>query len=210
MKVKVCGMRDSHNIRAIAELGIDYMGFIFWDKSPRKVNLQLFSEKEEEMAMNSHVKRVGVFVDEPLQNVIDKATSFHLDFIQLHGNESATYIDKLRQLTNAKIIKAISIREAEDVNRWRDYNGHVDMLLFDTKCKCIGGSGEQFDWSVLERYDGEIPFLLSGGIGPGDVERVKAFHHPSCIGVDLNSKFEDAPGLKNIKMLNDFLLAIRQ
>lgn len=216
-------MREPDNIRAVMDLGIDMMGFIFWEKSPRNVK-QLYvpagtiPDRAGNQLSNcklSNCKIVGVFVDEMPQNVVTRVVNYHLDYIQLHGNESTVYIDNLRRTLvpdiapDVKIIKAISIREADDVKRWRDYEGHVDMLLFDTKCKCVGGSGEQFDWSVLDNYDGNIPFLLSGGIGPDDVERVKSFNHPMCIGIDLNSRFEDEPALKNVDKLRDFINKVR-
>lgn len=159
---------------------------------------------------------VGVFVNEMPQTVITHAYNYCLDYLQLHGSESATYIDNLRRtlvpdiLPNVKFIKAISVREASDIAQWRQYQGHADMLLFDTKCKSVGGSGEHFDWSVLESYDGDIPFLLSGGIGPDDAEALLRFRHPQCVGYDLNSRFEEAPGVKDIEKLRQFLSAIRQ
>lgn len=236
MQVKVCGMRDAENIRDVIGLDIDMIGFIFWKKSPRFVsNISVkagilpdqnsFVEKDdngnttsdnESMSQNNRkAKRVGVFVDEMPQNVVTNAYNYKLDFIQLHGNESTIYIDNLKRtlvpdiLPDVKFIKAISIREADDVKRWREYKDHVDMFLFDTKCKCVGGSGEQFDWNVLDNYDGDIPFLLSGGIGPDDAERVKSFHHPMCIGIDLNSRFEISPALKDVESLKTFLNKVR-
>lgn len=213
-------MRDPENIRAVAGLGIDMMGFIFWPKSPRYVQ-QLPSltgmmpdRADDGIVAGKRCKYVGVFVDDMPQNIVTRVYNFHLDYVQLHGSESVTYIDNLRRTLvpdiapDIKIIKALSIREADDVKRWRDYDGHVDMLLFDTKCKCVGGSGEQFDWSVLEEYDGNIPFLLSGGIGPDDAERVKAFRHPMCVGIDLNSRFETQPAMKDVDRLRTFICSI--
>lgn len=213
-------MRDPENIRAVAGLGIDMMGFIFWPKSPRYVQ-QLPSltgmmpdRADDGIVAGKRCKYVGVFVDDMPQNIVTRVYNFHLDYVQLHGSESVTYIDNLRRTLvpdiapDIKIIKALSIREADDVKRWCDYDGHVDMLLFDTKCKCVGGSGEQFDWSVLEEYDGNIPFLLSGGIGPDDAERVKAFRHPMCVGIDLNSRFETQPAMKDVDRLRTFIRSI--
>lgn len=210
-------MRDPENIRAVAALGIDMMGFIFWPKSPRYVQ-QLPSltgmmpdRAEDGIVDGKRCKYVGVFVDDMPQNIVTRVYNYHLDYVQLHGKESTTYIDNLRRTLvpdiapDIKIIKALSIREADDVKRWREYDGHVDMLLFDTKCKCVGGSGEQFDWSVLEHYDGNIPFLLSGGIGPDDAERMKAFRHPMCVGIDLNSRFETEPAVKDVSKLKEFM-----
>lgn len=221
--IKVCGMRDPENISAVKELGINLIGLIFWPKSPRYVaNVRIHAGSVPDMAKKGIVnkdsndcKYVGVFVNEMPQTVITNAYNYKLDYIQLHGDESVTYIENLKRtlipdiLPDVKIIKALSILEADDVKRWREYEGHVDMLLFDTKCKCVGGSGEQFDWDVLNEYEGNIPFLLSGGIGPDDAERIKNFHHPMCVGIDLNSRFEDEPALKNIEKLKVFLNKIR-
>lgn len=190
-------MRDQQNIHAAQQLGIDLIGMIFWDKSPRFATHPVITT----------LPIVGVFVDEEPQRMAAIAEQHRLSYVQLHGNESAETIRELRSLLpeKVKIIKALSIREADDVKRWRQYEGVADMLLFDTKCTCVGGSGEQFDWSVLNTYDGTLPFLLSGGIGPDDGERIKQFHHPQCIGIDLNSRFETEPGLKDIKKLEQFL-----
>lgn len=219
-------MREPENILAVNELGIDMMGFIFYAKSPRYVkSINTHAGIIPNMA-NSKVKdstetgtrlpeKVGVFVNEMPQTVITHAYNYELDYLQLHGDESPVYIDNLKRtlvpdiLPDVKIIKALSIREADDVKRWRQYEGHADMLLFDTRYEGYGGSGEQFPWAVLNDYDGNIPFLLSGGIGPDDAERVKAFHHPMCIGIDLNSKFEDEPGVKNVEMLRTFVRKIK-
>ncbi|MBQ8059481.1 MAG: phosphoribosylanthranilate isomerase [Prevotella sp.] len=219
--IKVCGMREPENIQQVTELGIDLMGFIFWPKSPRYVKSVTVKAGIVPNLPNSKVtrnakkvKRVGVFVDEMPQTVITHAYNYRLDYIQLHGNESPVYIENLKRtlipdiLPDVKIIKALSIREADDVKRWREYENVADLLLFDTKCKCVGGSGEQFDWSVLDKYDGNIPFLLSGGIGPEDADRLKQFNHPMCIGIDLNSRFEDEPGVKNVEKLKRFIECI--
>lgn len=216
-------MRSPDNISAVLDLGIDLMGFIFWPKSPRYVP-QLSSmagiipDNPDTAIVETQTKNckyVGVFVDDMPQNIVTRVYNYNLDYVQLHGNESVTYIDNLRRTLvpdiapDVKIIKALSIREADDVKRWREYEGHVDMLLFDTKCKCVGGSGEQFDWTVLEQYDGNIPFLLSGGIGPEDADRVMSFNHPMCIGIDLNSRFEIEPAIKDVDKLREFVKAIR-
>lgn len=202
--IKVCGMREPENIRAVADLGVDLMGFIFWKKSPRNAC-------EAPVVVPEDVKGVGVFVNENPVIIVERAQSHGLSYVQLHGNESPEQIEAVKSLLpNIKIIKALSIREADDVKRWRLYDGIVDMLLFDTKCKSVGGSGEQFDWTVLSHYDGSLPFLLSGGIGPDDTDRVKAFHHPQCVGIDLNSRFETAPGVKDVKKLKEFINEFKQ
>ena len=198
MMIKVCGMRDAENIREVEALGIDLMGFIFWPKSSRYVS-------ERPAYLPTNCKCVGVFVDEDIETVRRIADDYALDYIQLHGHESRAYCVKLKGL---KLIKAISVSGRDDIATYKTYEGLVDYFLFDTKCPSVGGSGQQFDWSVLSAYDGNTPFLLSGGIGPDDTERVKASHHSKCVGIDLNSRFEIAPGLKDINKLKDFLNAL--
>lgn len=156
-------------------------------------------------------KFVGVFVNDMPQNIITAVYNYHLSYVQLHGDESPVMIGNLRRtlvpdiVPQIKIIKAISVSSAEDLKCCEQYEGHVDLFLFDTKCKGYGGSGQKYDWSVLEAYTGQTPFLLSGGIGPDDADRLRDFHHPQCIGIDLNSKFETAPGMKDINLLQNFL-----
>ena len=195
MMVKVCGMRDAENIREVEALGIDLMGFIFWPKSSRYVS-------ERPAYLPTNCKRVGVFVDEDIETVKRITEDYALDFIQLHGHESRAYCAQLKGL---KLIKAFNIATTEEFKQTEPYTGIVDYFLFDTKGKSVGGNGEKFDWSVLSAYDGETPFLLSGGIGPDDAGRVKTFRHPKCLGIDLNSRFEQAPGLKDIYKLKDFI-----
>ena len=198
MIIKVCGMRDAENIREVEALGIDLMGFIFWPKSSRYVS-------ERPAYLPTKCKRVGVFVDEDIETVRRIADDYALDYIQLHGHESRAYCAQLKGL---KLIKAISVSGEDDIATYKTYEGLVDYFLFDTKCPSVGGSGQQFDWTVLADYVGEMPFLLSGGIGPDDAKRVKASHHSKCIGIDLNSRFEIAPGVKDINKLKDFLNAL--
>ena len=216
--VKVCGLRDGENIRQVAELGVDWIGMIFWPKSPRNVTMiptyaGIIPDRAnvQRSTFDFQCRRVGVFVDEMPQNIITRVVNYKLDLIQLHGHETPTMIRNLRRTLDpdirpgVKIIKAISVSGRDDIATYKDYEGCVDYFLFDTKCKTVGGSGEQFDWSVLEAYDGNVPFLLSGGIGPDDAERVRNFHHPKCVGIDLNSRFETEPGVKNISKLKQFL-----
>lgn len=194
--IKVCGMREAENIREVEALGINWLGLIFWPKSSRYV-----SERPDYLPQ--HVKRVGAFVDENLDTVRKKADDYALDLIQLHGSESPDYIRALK--APSSIIKAFNIATAHDLEQTKEYEGIVDYFLFDTKGPSVGGNGVQFNWDVLKDYHGKTPFLLSGGIGPEDVQRIQAFHHPQCIGIDLNSRFELSPGLKDITVLRKFL-----
>ena len=188
-------MRDAENIREVEALGIDLMGFIFWEKSSRYIS-------KRPAYLPTKCKRVGVFVDEDIESVKRIADDYALDYIQLHGHESSDYCAQLQGL---HLIKAISVSSRNDIATYKTYEGLVEYFLFDTKCPSVGGSGQQFDWSVLSAYDGSTPFLLSGGIGPDDAERIKSFHHPQCIGIDLNSRFELAPGLKDVIKLQAFI-----
>lgn len=197
-------MRDPENIRKVEELAIDLMGFIFWHKSSRNVS-------EMPSYLPTRQKRVGVFVDAEIKEVTEKAKEYALDLIQLHGKETPDYIQRLRSLCPQRgdhataIIKALNIADTEDLAQTAQYEGIVDYFLFDTKSKLVGGNGTQFDWSVLQAYQGDTPFILSGGIGPDDAEKVKNFQHPMCAGIDLNSRFETAPALKDIQLLNHFI-----
>ena len=192
-------MREADNIRDVETLGIDMMGFIFWPKSSRYVSLR-------PDYLPKHVKRVGVFVNEDPEQVKRLADDYDLDYIQLHGHESPEYIF---QLGGLHIIKAFNISTAEDLLQTQPYEGLVDYFLFDAKGKSVGGNGEKFNWDVLSAYQGSTPFLLSGGIGPDDATNAKAFHHPKCIGIDLNSCFELSPGLKDINKLKEFLKQVK-
>ena len=200
--IKVCGMREAENIREVEALGIDWLGLIFWPKSSRYV-----SERPDYLPRNA--KRVGVFVDEDTETIKQIADDYALDLIQLHGHESPEQISHLSPLTShLSIIKAFSIATTEDLEQIGAYEGLVDYFLFDTKGPSVGGNGVQFDWQVLAHYHGKTPFLLSGGIGPEDAERIRAFYHPQCIGIDLNSRFEISPGFKDVQKLKTFLQKI--
>lgn len=212
-------MRDADNIRDISALGVDMIGLIFYPPSPRYV--QQFSSgagiiPDYAPDMGKTPLRVGVFVDDMPQNIVTRVYNYKLDYIQLHGNEPRETLENLCATIdpdikpNIKIIKAISVSSAEDIKKYKEYVGAADLFLFDTKCKTVGGSGEQFDWQVLQAYDGDVPFLLSGGIGPDDAERVRNFHHPKCIGIDLNSKFEIEPALKDVEKLKQFLVKVKR
>lgn len=227
MKIKVCGMREPDNIRAVENLGVDMIGLIFWKKSPRYVvSVPSYAGTIPDYAgaaackdgkgCGRNIGRVGVFVNEMPQNIITAVYNYGLDYVQLHGDESPTMIDNLRRTIDPdihpgiKFIKAISVGAADDVKRWREYRDTADMLLFDTKGKSAGGNGLQFDWSVLDAYDGDIPFLLSGGIGPEDARKVLSFKHPRMLGIDLNSRFETAPAQKDVALLNKFINEIKE
>ena len=199
MITKVCGMRDAQNIRDVEALGIDWIGMIFWPKSKRYV-------AEVPSYLPEHLKKVGVFVDSTLDDILQHISDYQLDIIQLHGQESPDFAKALKPHT---IIKAFNIEKADDLLQTEKYKGIADYFLFDTKGKMVGGNGQKFDWSVLTAYQSKTPFLLSGGIGPEDAESVRSFHHPRCIGIDLNSRFESEPGFKDINQLKTFINKLR-
>ena len=199
-------MREPKNIEQVAQLGVDMMGFVFYPKSPRYVSYVLARSDADRK-----VCRVGVFVNDSIPEILDKIHSFSLNAVQMHGNESRELCEQLREANgDIKIIKAISVSNAGDIQKYKEYVGAVDYFLFDTKRKTVGGSGQQFDWQVLDEYDGDVPFLLSGGIGPEDAFRIRTFHHSQCVGIDLNSRFEIEPGVKDVEKLNKFLNEIKK
>lgn len=197
MIIKVCGMRDAENIRAADKLKIQMMGFIFYPKSSRYVKLH-------PSYMPEHAHRVGVFVDAQIDNILRIAAEYELSYIQLHGNESPSICRQLSE-NGFGVIKAFSVSSADDLKACTQYEGCCAFFLFDTKTPLYGGSGRSFDWSILQHYNGETPFLLSGGIAPEDTERLKNFSHIRWAGIDLNSRFETEPGYKNIALLNNFV-----
>ncbi len=206
MKIKVCGITNQTAI--IDSLGIDYIGHIFWEPSKRYVS-------PEQIALQPiNNKRVGVFVDDSIETVIKVAKKLSLKGVQLHANEDAKYIQQLKvELPDTLIIKAVAIATTDDLFHLDRFDRWVDLFIFDTKGKLPGGNGTQFDWNILSNYKGTTPFLLSGGIGPGDINAIRNFkkqlNHPQFIGVDLNSKFEDSPGVKNVEKLTNFVSSLK-
>ncbi len=203
MIIKVCGMRDGENIRQLERLNPDMTGFICWEKSSRYVR-----RRPDYLPRTC---RTGVFVNPTVDFLTRKARELELNKIQLHGNESPELCRAIYETTRLPIIKAIAVDDITDIQTYLIYDElpEIDMFLFDTRCTTAGGSGLQFDWDILRHYDGRKPFLLAGGIGPDDVQRVLHLRHPRFAGIDINSRFETAPAIKNITLLADFINAIR-
>jgi phosphoribosylanthranilate isomerase len=202
MEIKVCGMRDSENIRnLISEMKPDWMGLIFYTKSSRFV-----SEAKATELKKIPVKKVGVFVNESEEEIIRKVKEFGLSVVQLHGNESSDFVKSLSEKTDCALWKVISVGSEIDWKSLEGYLPFVDKFLFDTATTAHGGSGKKFDWKILETYPFDKGFLLSGGLDDESADEVLALRKqiPQLQGVDLNSKFEDAPGLKNIEKLVRF------
>ena len=203
--VKVCGMREGSNIRDVEALEPDWMGFIFYPKSPR------FAQ-EVPSYLPANARRVGVFVDAELECIAQTAERFGLDLVQLHGKESPEGLRALREALpeGIKIIKAFNIADKDDLLQTGNYEGVADYFLFDTKATLVGGNGSKLNWELLGLYQGSTPFLLSGGIGPEDAEAILSFSHPMLYGVDLNSRFESSPAVKDIALLKRFFNQLEQ
>lgn len=203
MIIKVCGMRDEENIRQLEQLDIDWMGFIFFSESPRFVGPKL-------SYLPKKVKKIGVFVDQIPQIISELAKQNHLEMIQLHGSEPPWYCINLQE-EGYKIIKSFGIDTDGYIPnaQLNAYEGKCDYFLFDTKTKLHGGSGKKFNWERLADYDGDTPFILSGGISPEDAEEIKSLKHPKFAGIDINSCFEIEPAYKDIEMIKSFIKQIR-
>ena len=208
LKLKICGMKHPGNISEVAKLQPDYMGFIFYEKTPR-----YFETKMPEIP--SAIKKTGVFVDEEINIILERIKEHDLNAIQLHGEESAAFCYELKTLlmeTQVEIIKVFSVKDDFDFSLLEAYEPVVDYFLFDTKGKNKGGNGITFNWKVLKNYPSEKPFFLSGGIGPEEVEAIqelKTYFEKNgqkdlLYAIDVNSKFEEEAGLKNIEKLKEF------
>lgn len=203
LKLKVCGMRLAANIAAVAELQPDYLGFIFYEQSPR-----LISDVSAELIkyIPSEIKTVGVFVNEELEKVKDKVNTLKLKAVQLHGSESPEYCAALKSAFGSlEVIKAFGIDEDFDFSGLEAYLNVVDFFLFDTKTRAHGGSGKTFDWSVLDRYTDNKPYFLSGGIDLEHTGTIKNIHDERLYALDINSRFEIEPGLKDADKIKEFI-----
>ncbi len=204
MKIKVCGMKFPDNIRSVAALQPDYMGFIFYPHSQRFVG---YVPNEELTELRLPAKKVGVFVDKDFSTIKSIIQKYHLDVVQLHGNELPEMCAALQK--QVEVFKAFGVDENFDFDLLKPYENVVDYFLFDTKTSVYGGSGKAFDWHVLENYTLNTPFFISGGLSNENIRSVLQFKHPAFYGLDLNSRFEDGPGLKNIKKLEEAFSLIK-
>jgi phosphoribosylanthranilate isomerase len=194
MKLKICGMKFPDNIREVALLNPDFLGFIFYGKSARYVG-EAF-DPAVLIDLPPTINKTGVFVNASKEDVLSKVKQYHLDYVQLHGNESVEYCTELRQ--HVRVIKAFGLHEDFDFRLPDAYEESVELFLFDTYTAEHGGSGKTFNHRLLERYSGSIPFFVSGGLGLEEIKQVAELHkiYPLLTGVDVNSRFEKSPGLK--------------
>lgn len=199
MKIKVCGLKYYNNLQSIISLGADYVGLIFHESSPRYVGDNLFPEIKN---INT-AKKVGVFVDASLDDILNKIKVYQLNLVQLHGNESPEFCNTLKK--QIQVIKAFPVLNTLNLSLLQKYSDSVDYFLFDTKTPTHGGSGKKFDWRILNTYTLPKPFFLSGGISLEDANEIKNLNIPSLFGIDINSRFESEPGFKNTELVKQFI-----
>ena len=201
MKLKVCGMKYRDNILKVAALKPDYMGFIFYEKSLRFMC-------EDIPVLPNDIKKVGVFVDTSIEKIKEMREKFNLNAVQLHGHESPEFCQKLRN-EHIEIIKVFSVENEFDFSKLKVYEPHVSYFLFDTKGPNPGGNGYSFDWTILQNYNSNTPYFLSGGIGLEDIEALNHFQKSAaaqqCYAIDVNSKFETKPAYKDSIKLKKFI-----
>ncbi|MEZ2339325.1 phosphoribosylanthranilate isomerase [Mucilaginibacter sp. RCC_168] len=196
MRIKVCGLKQPENIKAVAALKPDYMGFICYGPSPRFISAL---SADALATIPASIHKTGVFVNETAETINALIERYGFDTIQLHGDESPEFADAFKG--RVTVIKAFGIDNDFDFSKLIAYVNKVDYLMFDTKTTIYGGSGKVFNWNILNKYTLDTPFFLSGGISLDNIEEVKNITHPQFYAVDLNSRFEDEPGLKNIQKL---------
>ncbi len=197
--IKVCGINRTKNMVDVSNLNIDMLGINYYWESKRYID-------NTSININPNVKRVGVFVDPTLYELEQYTLQDELDYLQLHSDVTPDFCQQAQEI--APVIKAFGVDQEFDFATVMPYSS-CEYFLFDTKTILHGGSGEQFDWSKLDEYEGEVPFLLAGGIGPDDVEKIKAIQHPKFAGVDINSRFEHEPGVKNVRLVEEFINQIK-
>lgn len=207
MKVKVCGNVFQENFMAIHQLQPDYLGFILYEKSERYIDLN--NNEIKRYFHQISIPKVAVSVNMNADNLINTLTTYNFEFAQLHGDENVEYCMKVKS-SGVKVIKVIRVESDIDLQTADKYANACDYLLFDTAGKKYGGNGQKFNWNLLKNYALNLPFFLSGGIHPDDVDALKNFHHPAFWGIDINSGFESSPGMKNLEKIEKFLHKIRQ
>ncbi|WP_185877539.1 phosphoribosylanthranilate isomerase [Blattabacterium cuenoti] len=198
LKIKICGIK--YDVKEISELNPDFIGFIFYSKSPRFVGYNFFIP----LLKNKPIK-TGIFVNENPKNIFKIYIEKKLDYVQLHGNESP-YVCEFLFKKKVKIIKSFKVNDLFSMKKTLNYVPFCSYFLFDNN----GGSGKKFRWEKLQEYNFTTPFFLSGGIGIKDLKKIKKFYHSKIFGIDINSKFELYPGKKNKQMLKEFMKKIRE
>ena len=206
LKIKVCGMRDPENISGVVAALPDFLGFILYPKSARFVGEEFSPEQLK--AIPEGIQKVGVFVNGLLEKVIEICKRLDIQVAQLHGSESPEYCQQIKA-SGLTVFKAFLVDDSFDFGQLSGYADVCDYFLFDTKGHLPGGTGQKFNWALLKNYNGSVPFFLSGGIGPDDLEAIRNFEHPRWRGLDVNSGFELLPALKDVEKVQQFIREIR-
>jgi len=211
MRIKVCGMTLPEQVNALDEMGVDFAGFIFYPKSPRYVGNKISPEKMKKI--KGHIAKVGVFVNEPFEEMMKTVEEYRLDMVQLHGDETPFFCEKVANYVT--VIKAFRLSDNDPID-WivRPYHDSTDMYMFDTMGAGYGGTGKKFDWNVLKEASIDKLFFLSGGIEPGDEENIKTFMKEpvaqKLFSIDINSKFEIAPGVKDMRKVKALVHKLKE
>jgi len=206
MRIKVCGMTLPEQVMALDAMGVDFAGFIFYPKSPRFVGNKITAEKMRKI--KGHIAKVGVFVNEPYDDMMRTVEEYRLDMVQLHGDETPFFCEKVANYVT--VVKAFRLSDNDPID-WivRPYHESTDMYMFDTMGAGYGGTGKKFDWNELKAASIDKLYFLSGGIEPGDEENIKTFMQEpvaqKLFSIDINSKFEIAPGVKDVKKVKQFV-----
>tara|TARA_E500000331_G_scaffold346417_1_gene385289 strand:+ start:186 stop:806 length:621 start_codon:yes stop_codon:yes gene_type:complete len=199
MKLKICGMKEEKNIKSIATLDPDYMGFIFWKDSPRNISIKIPELKKK-------IKKTGVFINSSIKQILKIIEEENLQAVQLHGDETPEFCSKLNKLESVEVIKVFNISNSFNFSKLKLFEDSCDFFLFDTKGKLPGGNGLVFDWSILKNYKYKKPFFLSGGIGIENIDELINMKNTSLplYAIDVNSKFESQAGIKKLDLLKSF------
>ena len=213
MKLKVCGLTKMDQIQELISLNVDFLGFIFYEKSPRFVLNHLSLVEISEI---NHQGKVGVFVNETVEKILEISEKSNLNFIQLHGDEDEEFIKRLRQSLskNIKIIKVIRIgndfeKFKNEISKISNLKSQISNLLFDTDSKAFGGTGKTFDWQILNEIEIPIPYFLSGGISLENIHQLSTINQQP-LALDINSKFETEPGIKNLEKIKNFTQIVKK
>lgn len=210
MLIKVCGITSVDQLQSLQEIGVDYAGIIFYERSPRFIGKYQLTAKGLSDA-NLKIKRIGVFVNEVEEKILETVHEWGLTMVQLHGEESPTFCEKISN--HVKTIKAFRVNEMESLSyKVNAYQDAVEYFLFDAMGEQYGGTGKQFNWELIKEAQIQKPFFLSGGVGPEDATSVLNLRddNPLCYAVDVNSRFEIEPGVKNMVLVRQFVDSIKK
>lgn len=206
MNIKVCGLRDAENLKEVAALNPDFVGFIFYDQSPRFVGDAL--DVDVVRALPRSIRKVGVFVNASPESIIRNVKKYDLQYVQLHGSETPDFCKNLK-MRGINIIKAFRVDESFNFSMLNNYKNQCDFFLFDAKGDQPGGNGIAFDWSLLNKYDNDKPFFISGGIGLDNLADLEQIRHLKLYGIDVNSRVEVSPGVKDVEKIRELMACLK-